>query len=834
VRLVAFLGGLAAWIGLSVAGVACAGQAQSRGPADLRHELGRKLDRGAAEEVLQTLAGRERDPAVAYFVGEALASRGLLARADSAFALAAEGTGPDRFLARARRAELRALRGERAEAVRLADRLATELEQVADQPADRWLALGIAYQVLGAERPAQFKDALAAYDRAIAADSSLVEAQLRVGQLFLAKYNAPDAKEAFAAALARDPGNPRALLGLAEVQLFAGDPGASAGVRTSLAAGPKLARSHAVLARLELDAERFDSALAHADRAVALDSSLIDGWAARAAALYLADDSAGYRRTEAAVKGWHRAPAGFYAAIGEALGRQRRYQDAARLGAEGVAVDADDADALTVLGTNLLRLGKIDSGRAVLEKGFARDPYHVWNKNTLDLLDELAKYATVERGRFLFVAAPEEVDLLALYLGPLLERAYDSLAARYRYRPPTPVRLELYHRTADFSVRTVGLAGLGALGVSFGSTLAMDAPSARPPGDFNWGSTAWHELTHAFTLGASGHRVPRWLSEGLSVLEERRARPGWGAQATASWLAAYKGGRIPPVSALNDGFVRPQYPNQVAFSYYQASLVAQWIEEIKGFDAVLAMLAAYRSGAATPKVLEQVLGMPPAEVDRRFDQWLRTRFAEPLKHVAAARDSTGGADELAATLRAGLASEKAGNLDQAIDAYLRADRMFPGMADHDAPSWLLARTYRQKGDTAKALEYLTRATRIQESNLEANKLEGELLARAGQAKDAAAAYERAIFITPYEPAIHVALAEAAAAAGDHRTAVRERQAVVALKPSDKAEAIYQLALAYKNAGDLGAARREVLKALEEAPSFERAQTLLLELRGGAR
>jgi len=75
-----------------------------------------------------------------------------------------------------------------------------------------------------------------------------------------------------------------------------------------------------------------------------------------------------------------------------------------------------------------------------------------------------------------------------------------------------------YRRHADFSVRTVGLAGLGALGVSFGSTLAMDAPSARPPGDFNWGSTAWHELTHAFTLGASGHRVPRWLSEGLSVL----------------------------------------------------------------------------------------------------------------------------------------------------------------------------------------------------------------------------------------------------------------------------------------------------------------------------
>src|SRR4030095_589121 len=127
------------------------------------------------------------------------------------------------------------------------------------------------------------------------------------------------------------------------------------------------------------------------------------------------DDSAGFRATEAAVRSRHRAPASFYAALGVALGRQRRYQDAARFGAQGVGVDPEDPDALTVLGTNLLRLGRVDSGRAVLEKAFARAPYHVWNKNTLDLLDELAKYTTVTRGRFVFVAAPEEVELLALY-----------------------------------------------------------------------------------------------------------------------------------------------------------------------------------------------------------------------------------------------------------------------------------------------------------------------------------------------------------------------------------------------------------------------------------
>src|SRR5690606_13719882 len=149
--------------------------------------------------------------------------------------------------------------------------------------------------------------------------------------------------------------------------------------------------------------------------------------------------------------------------------------------------------------------------------------------------------------------APEEsAALLAAVLGPLLEEAYDSLATRYQYRPPTPIRFELYDRHADFSVRTVGLVGLGALGVSFGNVLVMDAPQARGPAEFNLGSTAWHELAHTFTLGVSDNRVPRWVSEGLSVLEERRARAGWGARANVPFVQALSLDQLLPISRLND------------------------------------------------------------------------------------------------------------------------------------------------------------------------------------------------------------------------------------------------------------------------------------------
>jgi Tfp pilus assembly protein PilF len=53
--------------------------------------------------------------------------------------------------------------------------------------------------------------------------------------------------------------------------------------------------------------------------------------------------------------------------------------------------------------------------------------------------------------------------------------------------------------------------------------------------------------------------------------------------------------------------------------------------------------------------------------------------------------------------------------------------------------------------------------------------------------------------------------------------------VVALAPVDRAEALYQLALAWHELGDEKQARTSVLRALEDAPNFTPAQELLLTI-----
>jgi tetratricopeptide (TPR) repeat protein len=772
------------------------------------------------------------DAALAVPLGEILLLRGRLAPAESAFVAAVRGNLPEHRLAEAALAELAARLGDRASARRRAAALTAAFEQDgARWSAEDKTAAGRAYAVLGDGDPEAVREALRTFDAAVAADSSAIEPRLRTGDLFLGRYNAPDARASYEGVLRLVPQQPRALLGLARVAAFEGSSGAFSAARRSLAANPALAPAEVLVGGQFLDAEEYDSAGAAAARALAADSSAVSAWALLGATRWLAGDSAGFAGARAAVGRVHPKPAEFYAAVAEATARHRRYADAVRFGREGIALDDSAAAALGVLGINELRTGAIDSGRAHLERAFARDPFHVWYKNTLDLLDALRGFRTIATARFRIVAPAAEAELLAGYLGPLLEEAYDSLAARYEYRPPTPVRIELYGRHADFSVRTAGLTGLGALGVSFGSVLAMDAPSARETGSFNWGSTAWHELTHSFTLGLSNFRVPRWFSEGLSVLEERRARTGWGSGASLEFLAALKADKLASLARLNEGFVRPSHPREIQFSYYAASLACEMIERQWGRAALVGMLRGYRDGLATPAVFQRVLGESEAAVSQRFSAYLRERFAEPLK-VIAPWDGKGPAQgELVRLLGEGKTLLEAGRTAEARTAFERAVTMFPEYTGENAPLLALARLQLQQGDKKAAAAALGRYTALDESAWDANAEEAALKEELGDAAGAAAALERMLWISPYDSGLHARLAALAERLHELPRAVRERRAAVAAGPSDLLEARYQLARTLALAGDAPGARREILQVLETAPGFEKAQALLLELSG---
>jgi len=736
--------------------------------------------------------------------------------------------------------------------------------------AEELVAVAQACQLLGRDDPELFKDALRAYDEAVALDPSWPVPRVRLGELFLEKYDSSQARTAITDVLRSNPRHPEALLAMARTMRFDGDPRAVATLDAALEVNPNLIAARVFRARLRLASERFGEAREEVEKAIQADPDSLTARTVLAAVEFLEGRDEEFASLRDGILADNPRYADLFNELADASVENRLYPQARDFAAEAVLLDPKSWRGYGLLGLNQLRLGEIEDGKANLERAFAGDPYNVWIKNTLDLVDTFVQYRTIESEHFEFHIHDSEAELLAPYMVELAEEAWAVLVERYRFEPPTPVRVEVYPSHADFSVRTVGLAGLGALGVCFGPVLALDSPSARQVGHFNWGSTLWHELAHTFTLLATSAKIPRWLTEGLSVFEERRARPGWGDDVQIPFITSLRDGELLGIADLNDGFMRPKFPNQIALSYYQASLICDWIEENYGFDAILVMLAGYREGKSTEEVFREAMALSLESFDERFFEHLRGRFGTAM---AALGDAPGPGGEEAEdengsgeggpsraprrNLFAGQtpdlsALEKAakenpddfriqmtyGNALFAEERYaeaeaplLRGRDLFPEFVGPGNAYTLLAEIYRELEREDEAIETLESLLQHNETAWDEHLALADLLAGAGRREEEGAILERTLYISPFDADVHRRLAESATADGRFDVAVRERAALVALDPPDRADALYRLALAERNAGRNEQARRTVLRALEVAPGYDPAQELLLDLVG---
>jgi len=779
-------------------------------------------------------------------LGEVLLVRGKRAPAESAFVRAGTEHASDSLTAALNLAVLRYDRGERDRAMKEFDRFIDTYNASggANLTSEELIAVATAVEYLGANDPQLFKDALKAFDRAIAEDPSNADAKVKLGELLLSKYNFEEAQKTFEDVLQTNPKDPRALLGAARRRENDGQAGGDSLLRAALEINPDYVDARVVHAQMLLSLEDYAGAQQDIDRALKVDPTSERALAVAAAIKYLTHDQAGFSALRDRALAINPRDAELYGTLAELAAQVRLYGAAAEFAKRGVALDPKSWRGWNLLGMNQLRLGQITEGRKSLETSFGGDPYNVWVKNTLDLLDTYKNYDLVSSDHFQFMIEKDEAPILSVYLKDLAERAYATFSKKYAYSPPPPIRIEVYRSHADFSVRTVGLAGLGALGVSFGTTLAFDSPAAKDAGSFNWGSTVWHELAHTFTLGMTDNRIPRWLSEGLSVYEEHHGlKSGWGFNVTPDFLAAFKSGKLVPVSRMNDGFMHPTYPQQVQFSYYQASLVCELIARDYGEAALLKMLQGYKEGLTTDQVFQRVLNTDLKSFDKKFDDYLRARFAKPLVSITKEpplinrtmsvqqleQAANNAPNDFGVQLLAGMGLVARDQVDKAIPLLERARDIFPEYGGDDSPYAALAAAYEKKGDKRKQADALAQWTTRTETNFKALVTLSGLLEQLGDARGAADALDRAMFVNPFDPAMHQKLAELALAAGDKQIAVRERAAIVALGPVDRADALYQLALAQHEAGDDVHARTSVLRALEEAPNYEKAQTLLLTL-----
>ena len=696
----------------------------------------------------------------------------------------------------------------------------------------------------------KYKDANEVFIDAREADPTFAEAFIGQGELLNEKYNYGEAASLFQDALKINPNGTRALIGLATSRQFESREAQSIAVNKALETNPNCVG--ALVRRAAIDVESTDYAAANqeVDRAFKVNPNALDAIAVRAAVFFLTDRKAEFDAEIKRALTINPHAGEVFDALAQFAVNTRHYTEAVDFGRRALELSPNLWSARTQLGIQLMRIGRADEGRAELERAFKGDPYNLWAKNTLDLLDSMKDFDETVRGPFLIKSSPMETRTLASYAADLAEEAHKKLTAKYRFTPRAPILVEVFRNHNDFAVRTLGLPGLGALGVCFGTVIAMDSPAARDAGEFNWGSTLWHEFTHVITLEVTDHRIPRWFSEGLSVYEERHAREGWGDKWSLQNLKAIKDGRFVKINDLDAAFTHPKTPDGVTLAYFQASMVCDFVDEKFGFEAILKMLSQYKGGATTVDVLQRVLKLAPADFDSAFKEfisaktsaWIEALGTGPL-HAPAGQTASkeallavlkGKPNDFFANLRLGSIYKTEGDADKAIEYLKRAAELFPYYTGEGNPYLLLTDIYDSKGQKAEAVATLEAFARYNETNAGALAKLARLRLATGDAKSAVETLKKSFYIQPFDASLHKLAGGVYLDLRDPSQAIREFRVEIALAPPDLAEAHYDLARALEASGDHAEARREVLRSLEIAPGFDKAQELLLKLRAAAR
>ena len=644
--------------------------------------------------------------------------------------------------------------------------------------------------------------------------------KVRWGRMLM-EYGQPgDAQDLFKEALDIDENNAKALYGMALLATddFAGD--ASGLAEKALKADPKMYEARELLARIALEDNHPEKAVEEAKKALDISAEALDALSILATVDWL-DDKPGKEWIDRVFK-INPTYGEAYSIAGHFFVINRRYDEGIQYYRKALEIKPDLWSARVELGVNLMRFGQNEEARQQLEQCFKADYRSPLMRNTLKLLDSIdANVQTFTTPTTVLKLDKKEATLLRPYFQAELDRAMTTYEKRYKYKITGPVQLEVYPNHADFEIRTMGLPGLGALGVTFGKYVAMDSPSGRPPGQFHWASTIWHEFSHVYVLSMTNHRVPRWFTEGLAVYEETAASgdTDWGDRLDPPSIIAMKDKKLLPIADLDRGFIHPTYPEQVIVSYFQGGQVITFIAEKWGYDKVLSMIHAFGDKKDTVEVIEQELKLKPEEFDAQFFPWIEAKYKKQID----------GFEDWQKEIKLISKAAKEKQWDDVIKKGTAIRDVYPDFVELGNVYEFLAQAYLAKGDKANAMAELLRFSLVGGRRPEPLKQLADMQIEAGQKREAAATLERLNLIYLEDDASHQKLGRLYMDLKNPNGAIREFQAQIANGTIDPASAQFGLAQAFQAANRPEEALDAVYNALEAAPGFKPAQALLREL-----
>lgn len=464
------------------------------------------------------------------------------------------------------------------------------------------------------------------FNRAIRKDPNYREAYLAAGSLALAKQDYELAANQYRKAIERFGDDPDAHYGLAKA-FYHSDRGLMiASIDAALQVNPRYAPALILLAEHHIDCEDYDTAAKLLERVITVNPWHADAWAYRAVLAHLANDSEAFKSYRVnALEFWTTNPQVDHL-IGRKLSQKYRFAEGAEYQRQALKFDSEYLPAKIQLAEDLLRLGDEQEGWALADDTYRRDAYNIEAYNLVNLRDKLAKFKTLSSDGFIIRMDKLEADVYGDSVLKLLKQAKSQLCKKYGLELDKPITVELFPEQQDFAVRTFGMpGGDGFLGVCFGNVITANSPKLEILA--NWQSMLWHEFCHVVTLNLTQNKMPRWLSEGISVYEESQRNRTWGRQMNPQYRKMILADELTPVSNLSAAFLNPPTPMHLQFAYYESSLVVEFLVERFGLEKIKAILADLGRGQKINAAISKHTA-PMKKIEKQFKAFASMRAEE--------------------------------------------------------------------------------------------------------------------------------------------------------------------------------------------------------------
>ena len=706
------------------------------------------------------------------------------------------------------------------------------------------VALGRAALAAGADPQKVIQQFL---DPAKKKDAKLKDVYMALGELALAKSDYARAANEFREGLKHHDEDPELRFGLARSFQSSDRKRSQELVDQILEGNPFHPGAHLLKAEHHIGAEEYDEARLALDPAIEVNPHHPEAWGLRAVLSLLQDNKpkdAEQARAEG-LKLWAQNP-GVDMLIGRSLSRGYRFKEAAEHLREALKLDPGSLPAKLHLCQALFRLGQEDEAWKLAKEVRDADGYNVQAYNIGLLEAEMKGFKVRETPDFVLKLPARDDAIYGDRALELLTEAKKVLCAKYGLTLDHPVLVEFFPSQQDFAIRTFGnLGGQGILGACFGTVVTMNSPQGIASNRSNWEGTLWHEFCHVVTLSVTHNRMPRWLSEGISVHDEAKRDPSWGMRMTATYRRmTLDEETLTPMSKMSRAFLSPKSSDHIMFAYYEASQAVDWLLKKYGEKKFQAVLKDLADGRRINEALERNCD-DVAKLDEAFAEHMRKlaeSFApkgdwekperedvDPRNEAAVAeylRENPNNLWALEARTRRLVAGEQ---WAEALALAKRLIELAPENVGKNSGYDFAAKSYRAlkqtEGETAMLREWAARDGGADEALLRLVELDAE----AKNWKSVRENAQKLLGIQPFLKQPYELMARAGEALGNGDSAVWALQKLMILGPDHPVEVNFSLARLLREKDNV-AAKRHLLDALVEAPRFRDGHKLLLQLQ----